>query len=89
MVASDLPEIRRVVREHELGLLVQPGNTASLVAALCALVEDTALRQWYSAQSRVAAQVLNWEQQEHLLLELYRRVMGEESRPRHDAEVGQ
>lgn len=89
VVASDLPEIRRVVREHQLGLLVQPGDTASLVTALCALVGDAALRQRYSAQSRTAAQVLNWEQQEHLLLELYRRVMGEESRPRHDAEVGQ
>lgn len=86
VVASDLPEIRRVVREHELGLLVRPGHTASLVAALRALVEDGALRQRYSARSRTAAQVLNWEQQEHLLLGLYQQVLGHGRENNDDAE---
>src|SRR5690606_40482492 len=40
VVASDLPEIRRVVREHDLGVLVPEGNSVALAAALRDLVGD-------------------------------------------------
>lgn len=76
VVASDLPEIRRVVRTHELGLLVRPGDTESLAAALRSLVNDVVKRQFHADRSRHASAVLNWEAQEADLLELYRRVLG-------------
>lgn len=80
VVASDLPEIRRVVVEHDLGLLVPPGDTEALASALRRLVEDVQLRGHYAACSRKAAAILNWESQEHLLLELYEQVLSGGSR---------
>jgi glycosyltransferase involved in cell wall biosynthesis len=75
VVASDLPEIRRVVREHDLGVLVPESNSVALAAALRDLVGDEGKRRYYAAQSRKAASVLNWESQEHELLALYERVL--------------
>ncbi|NHC11227.1 glycosyltransferase family 4 protein [Pseudomonas stutzeri] len=75
VVASDLPEIRRVVREHDLGVLVPEGDNLALAAALRDLVGDEGKRRYYAAQSRKAASVLNWESQEHELLALYERVL--------------
>ncbi|MGN0924341.1 group 1 glycosyl transferase [Ectopseudomonas mendocina] len=76
VVASDLPEIRRVVRTHDLGLLVRPGDTEALAVALRSLVNDVVKRQFYAGQSRHASAVLSWEAQEADLLELYRQVLG-------------
>lgn len=76
VVASDLPEIRRVVREHDLGLLVSAGDTEALAVALRSLVEDKAKRRFYAERSRIAAAVLSWEAQEDDLLALYADVLG-------------
>lgn len=76
VVASDLPEIRRVVREHDLGLLVPAGDSQALVAALNCLVVDVNKRRFYAEQSAKAAAALSWEQQEGELLALYARVLG-------------
>jgi glycosyltransferase involved in cell wall biosynthesis len=75
VVASRLPEIRRVVQAHELGLLVSPGNRGELIAALRRLVSDSDLRAHYAANSRKAAKTLNWESQDQALLDLYESVL--------------
>lgn len=75
VVASDLPEIRRVVRKHDLGLLVPPGDSTALAAALRELVADKSKRQYYAAQSHKASAILSWESQEHELLALYVKVL--------------
>lgn len=77
VVASDLPEIRRVVREHDLGLLVPPGDSAALGSALRELVADRSKRQYYAAQSRKASVALSWESQEHELVALYESVLSD------------
>lgn len=76
VIASRLPEIRRVMERHDLGLLVTPGDTGSLVEALRTLVTDDALRARFAANAQRAAQRLNWEEQEAALVEMYERVLG-------------
>jgi glycosyltransferase involved in cell wall biosynthesis len=75
VVASSLPEIRKVVNKHDLGLLVQPGNTGELVAALRKLVTDTSLREHFHVNASRAAGELNWEEQEHGLVKLYENLL--------------
>ncbi|MBB3229783.1 glycosyltransferase family 4 protein [Halomonas stenophila] len=75
VVASQLPEISRVVRQHDLGLLVPPGDTAALAEAIQRLVEDPERRAHYRDQAATAAQSLNWESQEQGLIDLYARVL--------------
>ncbi|WP_287123970.1 glycosyltransferase family 4 protein [Chromohalobacter sp.] len=78
VVASDMPEIRKVVRQHELGLLIEPGNTKALAEAIQALVNDPAKRATFAENAREAAQTLNWEDQEHLLVSLYRKIFDQQ-----------
>lgn len=47
VIASDLPEIRRVVAPHEVGIMVEPGNRTALVTALRRAIAQKPLReQW-------------------------------------------
>lgn len=74
VVASDLPEIARIVRKYDLGLLVKPGDRNSLIDALNVLVSDKGLRRHYAEHARAASTELNWETQEEELVALYKRL---------------
>lgn len=76
VVATDLPEIRLLVRGYDLGLLFPSGNTEHLTEALKRLLEDNALRNTYKANANRAARLLTWEAQEQELISLYARVSG-------------
>lgn len=71
VVVSDMPEIRKVVHEYDLGLLIDPGDTKSLVNALQTLADDPSLRSYYREQACQAAEPLGWEKQEQQLVDLY------------------
>ncbi len=45
VIASDLPEIRRVVAPHDVGALCEPGNQAALTDALRRAVAQKSLRE--------------------------------------------
>ncbi|MDR5860827.1 glycosyltransferase family 4 protein [Halomonas eurihalina] len=77
VVASDMPEIHKVVRQHELGLLVEPGNTKALAEAIQVLVSNPEKRELIAGNAREATKILNWENQEHLLVELYEKVLNQ------------
>jgi glycosyltransferase involved in cell wall biosynthesis len=77
VVASDFPEIRRVVRENDIGLLFDPEAPGALAAALGRLVGDAALRARLAANARASARALSWEAQEAALVGLYERVLAE------------
>ncbi|QKE65454.2 glycosyltransferase family 4 protein [Aquipseudomonas campi] len=77
VIASDLPEIRRIVRQHDLGLLVPEGDNEALADALRCMVGEAQLRAHHAGCARAAAPALSWEMQEHLLVELYRRILGQ------------
>lgn len=76
IVATALPEISRVVRRHDLGLLIRPNDTDELIGALRRLVADRHLRNRFSANAATAASTLNWEEQEQSLVTLYESVTG-------------
>lgn len=75
VVASSLPEIRKLVSEHELGLLVEPGNISELASAICRLVDNNDLRHKFKKKAAIASQYLNWDKQERALLSLYKDVL--------------
>lgn len=75
VVATDLPEIRRIVRAYDIGLLVRDRDDAALSAALNQLSSDPQLRKVLAQKASQAAAQLNWEQQEDQLLNLYQTVL--------------
>jgi glycosyltransferase involved in cell wall biosynthesis len=75
VVATDFPEIRRIIRDADVGLLVAANQPAELTQALRRLVADKALRARFSCNALATAKRLNWEEQEDRLTHLYQRVL--------------
>lgn len=71
VIASDFPEVRKIVAAHGVGLLVEPHDATAIAKAANTLLNDTPL--WYSMREQCskARQVLNWEQEEQRFLLLY------------------
>lgn len=68
VVATDVDELARVVREHDLGTLYRPGDPASLAAAIN---EARARYADLVVSVRAAEQLLSWEHDAKVLLDLY------------------
>jgi hypothetical protein len=64
-------EGRCIVRDRDFGLLVPPGDTNALAAALGRLVDDPSLRSAFCSNALKAAMELNWDTQETELRDLY------------------
>ena len=60
VVASDLTAMRRIIRNGENGLLVEPDDIDSWVAALLAVYRDSALREKLGASARASVQSFDW-----------------------------
>lgn len=75
VIATDFPEIRRIVRNNDIGLLVPANNEQALSRTIIQLLEDPALRERFASNARKTAQNLNWESQEKCLVDLYERVL--------------
>ena len=75
LVASDFPEIRRVVNENDIGLLFDPETPGALAAALGRLVADAELRSRLAGNARASARARSGEAQEAGLVGLYERVL--------------
>lgn len=75
VIASDFPEISRVVKHGGFGLLVDPDNLDSIESAIRRMKEDQAFREACRENCIRARESWSWEAQEHLLHELYDRVL--------------
>ena len=73
VVVSDLPEMRRLVRERQVGWVTDPGDPADIARALA---EATGSRDDESLENRVriAASELNWQRERSRLTDLYARL---------------
>lgn len=88
VVASDLPEIRRLVGEHGVGWCVAPGDPEILADTLRRALEeraDPALRE----RLALAAAELSWPREQQRLVGLYAELAGANgSGTSHDQPVG-
>ncbi|MBI4532185.1 MAG: glycosyltransferase family 4 protein [Candidatus Latescibacteria bacterium] len=76
VVASDFPEIGRIVRREDVGLLVDPGDPEAIEGAIMKLSDD-ALRRHFALNARQAAQRYTWERESEYLIHLYRELEGD------------
>lgn len=75
VIASDFPEMGRVVREFEVGELVQdPASAPELAQAVRRIFEQPARLEQMKQNTRRAAQKYNWEHEKRKLLALYERL---------------
>jgi glycosyltransferase involved in cell wall biosynthesis len=71
VVATRLPEMQRVIEEHDVGLLVEPGDVRGLSEAINRLLEEPDLYERFRANALEASKVFNWEAESKKLQALY------------------
>lgn len=71
VVASDLPEIRRVVDEFQTGILVDPENLKEIANAINLLLDDKDFYQQCKNNTILAAKKNNWESERLELIRIY------------------
>lgn len=73
LCVSDLPEMARLVNQHDLGVLVPDASPEGIAAALNSLVPETIDR--FKRNSLAAARVLDWDREKDVMLALYDRLV--------------
>lgn len=79
-IASDLPEMRRVIEDTKAGILVDASNPTAIAQAIDSLLADEELRAQLSANARAARKRYCWEIEERVLVELYQGLLADDAR---------
>jgi len=74
VVGSDLPEIAHIIREYDVGEVVDPEDPAAVAAALRRLLDDRERYARARANAIHAIGALNWERESSKLVNLYARL---------------
>lgn len=75
VVTSELPVVTTILKEYELGLVCDHTSPKSIADAINRILSDPALYSRMRRGALRAAQRYNWENQEKILLETYRKVL--------------
>ena len=76
VVASDFPEMRRVVEDHGLGAVCRPDDPVAIARAIAWALDDPDRHARLRAAARAAAGELSWERESAVLVELVDRLVG-------------
>jgi glycosyltransferase involved in cell wall biosynthesis len=76
VLSSDLPEIRRVVNGHGVGVCVDPSDRDLLLASLRQLIRDRHLREKMKSQMPNIFETFRWERASETFVKEYARISG-------------
>jgi glycosyltransferase involved in cell wall biosynthesis len=76
VLATEQPEYREIVERYEVGVCVDPDRPGAYREGFERIV---ASYRRFKENSRRAKMVLNWEQEEHALLQFYEKLAQEAS----------
>ena len=72
VIASDLPEIRKVFNQYNVGELVNPDDPQSIAKAINKIVQDETMHASYVEGAKQAKHVYNWNNEKEKLYDVYR-----------------
>lgn len=72
IVASCLPSIQEVLRDHENAVLVEPDNPEALARGIMTVIVDAALGTQLAAKARSDVQAYSWDTRAHAILRAVR-----------------
>ena len=75
VVASDLPQMARVVKRHDCGVLVNPAEPEEVADAILRVLEEPSATGGFRQTALRASGTLTWERCAPLLTNLYRRLV--------------
>ena len=76
MIASDLPEMKRIVEQYRIGLCCPPGDLEASDACLEKLLTDREFYRQCRDNLRSAKEELCWEKEKQILTDAYVRTIG-------------
>lgn len=77
VAASRLPEMQRLIEQHEVGVTFEPGNPADMAGAINRLLKDPDAIAEMKQNARLASQQeLNWGAESQKLLKVYQKFDG-------------
>lgn len=71
VIVSNLPEIAKVVRESEVGIIIENHDPQTIANAIKRLIEDEELLQHFKQNTAAAAEKYCWENEEAVLRQIY------------------
>lgn len=74
IVATDLVEIKRLIEKHEIGTILPELTPETLANAIRDLQENPVKLDQMKANCKLAAAVENWDNEQHVLEEIYPKV---------------
>ena len=86
LVVSDFPEVRRVVEQHGVGVAVDPSDSKAIAAVIRGLLDDPARLEEFKRNALRAGHDLTWENEQQVLVALYRRILSPAQWPRRTVE---
>lgn len=76
IIASDFPELRRIVKGYEIGLLVDPFQISQITEAIKKMKTDALFYQTCKKNLHTAKEELCWENEKEVLKKAYEEVLG-------------
>ncbi len=83
VIASDLTEIRKIVTENGIGILIPEVNPEEISQAICQLRDKPQLLSELRKNSQIASETINWENEKNRVLGLYQEVLEELKKSPH------
>jgi glycosyltransferase involved in cell wall biosynthesis len=78
-IASDLPEMRRVIEDTGAGTVVDASEPKTIAGAINQLLANGELRERMSESAKAARGRYSWEREEHVLVALYASLLAADS----------
>ncbi len=75
VLGSDLPEIRRVIVEHDVGCVVNPADPQALRDTIQRMVDDANARRRWAARAPAAADTFGWERTSKRFIQVYQSLL--------------
>jgi glycosyltransferase involved in cell wall biosynthesis len=74
VLASDLPEIKRIVERYEIGRICPDHDPVSLAKLMKEMLEDEQQCDHWKKQLPIAAEELNWDKEKKKFIEIFRNI---------------
>lgn len=74
VLASDLPEIKKIVTRYDIGRICPDHDPASLAKHMQEMLDDEQQRAHWKHQLSVAAEELNWDKEKKKFIEIFRNI---------------
>lgn len=75
VIVSNLPEIAKVVKETEIGLIIADHRPKTIADNINMLLRDEMLLMKFKSNTKIAAKNYTWENEEKVLNDIYRKLI--------------